>query len=547
MRKLALVGLVIALIAALTPAAAAVPGSATIRVVNALADRSIDVYVDATLEVAGTAALSVSDPSVVTAGSLTFSFFTTGDGPPSAPTASLTTTVDSGDDVLVIAHQLDDASFAVSVIQALPVTLELSESYTQVIHAADAPQLEITELNNLFITPAEGFTLDSGQAAGTQFSVPGTNSFQFVDATGPTTVFGPADVDIADGSYNAVILAGSQPDGTLTIISFQIGGLWDTVYYSALLSGDNEVPPVASDDRGRAALVDFGTELWATITIQPGSASTVTAAHIHAGQPGDNGPVLAVLLDAAGFPELGGGRLVQSFVTDADLAVVDAAAFDGNYSTLIRMLKAGEAYINVHTSENPAGEVRGQIEPLTIPMEPALFPDIETNVHRNNISIIAEAGIALGRPDGNFEPNANVTRGQLATFLARIFGLVPIPGSVFSDTAGSVHEANINAVAGVGIVQGRTDGTFGPNDPVTRGQAAAMGARALAIDANIPPPTPFTDIAGHTFEREIALLFGIEAVRGCTTTAYCPDNPLTRGQVSSVLSRAFGWEVMLNV
>ena len=545
MRRTTVILLLLAMIGVLAPPARAVPGSATIRVVNALADRSIDMYVDATLAVPGTAALSTAAPIVITAGLVDFDFLTAGADPlVTIPTASVTATINSGDDVLVIAHQLDDGSFAISVVQALPVTVELSESYTQVVHAARAPQLEVHERNFSFISPAEGFTLSSGEAAGTQFSVPGTNSFEFIDPIGPATVFGPADVEIEGGSYNAVILAGSQTDGTLAIISFSIGGLWDTTVYTAVLTGKDEVPSVTTVDRGRAALVDLGTELWVTITIQPGSTSEVTAAHIHAGLPGENGPVLVGLLDATSSPIVDGGRLIQEFVTDASLAANPLIGFDGNYSTLIRMLKAGEAYVNVHSVANPAGQVRGQVAPLTIPMEPALFSDVSGNTHESNIGIIAEAGIALGRTDGTFGPNDDVTRGQLATFLGRTLGLDEVPGTVFTDTAGSVHEGFINAVAAHGIVLGRPDGTFGPNDPVTRGQAAAMVARTVAVTSTTVS-SPFTDIAGHTFENEIIAMWAIEAVNGCTMTTYCPDDNLSRGQIASIISRAFGWEILL--
>ncbi|MDH3499446.1 MAG: S-layer homology domain-containing protein [Acidimicrobiia bacterium] len=546
MRKLSVIFAVIATLAALAPSAAAIPGSGTIRVVSALADRSIDMYVDASLAVDDVGAFSVSDPTVVTAGTLDFDFRTAGADPLTLPVASVTADVGSGEDVLVIAHELDGGAFAISVIKALPVTLELSESFTHVIHAAQAPALDVTELNFGFITPAEGFTLASGEGLGTQFTAAGTNSFEFVDPTGPASVFGPADVVMEAGAYNAVILAGSENDTTLTVMSFVIGGLWDTNVYTAELSGDSEVPAVTSNDRGRVALIDTGDELWYTLTMQPGQTEEVTAAHIHAGVPGTNGSVLATLF--SGGPDGDGGRLVQGLIADADLAPVPGAGFDGNYSTLVRMLKAGETYVNVHTVAHPAGEVRGDIYPLTIPMEPALFDDIVGNTHESNISIIAEAGIALGRADGSFGPNDAVTRGQLASFIGRALALDEVPGTTFPDTAGSVHEGYINAAAALGIVNGRADGTFGPNNPVTRGQAAAMVARALALVGDVVPgPAPFTDIAGNTFEAEITVLYWIEAVNGCTATSFCPADTLSRGQMASILSRALGWEVLLGL
>ncbi len=55
----------------------------------------------------------------------------------------------------------------------------------------------------------------------------------------------------------------------------------------------------------------------------------------------------------------------------------------------------------------------------------------------------------------------------------------PPPPRTFSDTAGDAHEANIDCIARLGIAQGYGDGTFGPGDPVTRGQMASFLARTL--------------------------------------------------------------------
>lgn len=106
------------------------------------------------------------------------------------------------------------------------------------------------------------------------------------------------------------------------------------------------------------------------------------------------------------------------------------------------------------------------------------FTDVAGTTHADAIAWVAEQGIAAGRPDDTFGPNDDVTRGQMATFLMRALDL-PEGGSSFPDAVGTTHEAGISAVAEAGITTGRTDGTFGPNDDVTRGQMAAFLQRAL--------------------------------------------------------------------
>ncbi|MEX0659931.1 MAG: S-layer homology domain-containing protein, partial [Egibacteraceae bacterium] len=79
-------------------------------------------------------------------------------------------------------------------------------------------------------------------------------------------------------------------------------------------------------------------------------------------------------------------------------------------------------------------------------------------------------------------PQQPVTRGQMATFLDRALELVPDQaGAVLSDVVGNAHADAIDAVVGAGIAQGFTDGTFRPQQPVTRGQMATFLDRALDL------------------------------------------------------------------
>jgi basic membrane protein A and related proteins len=117
------------------------------------------------------------------------------------------------------------------------------------------------------------------------------------------------------------------------------------------------------------------------------------------------------------------------------------------------------------------------------------FTDVPSDhVHAWGIFAIAEAGITLGFPDGTFRPAGNVTRGQMASFLARGLDLAPSDDITFSDVPPtSTHAAGISAIAAAGITLGFPDGTFRPAGNVTRGQMASFLARGLDL---IPLP-PF--------------------------------------------------------
>jgi hypothetical protein len=180
------------------------------------------------------------------------------------------------------------------------------------------------------------------------------------------------------------------------------------------------------------------------------------------------------------------------------------------------------------------------------------FPDVGTT-HGQAIVCAAQYGIITGFADGTVRPDRPVTRGQLATLLARwvrtaIGFSLPVPGErAFSDTDGSTHADAIDALAAVGIVGGREDGTFGPGDPLTRAQLAATVAAAisfadvLAVDGPLPPDdseVTFLDTVDSLFEAPIRALAGIGVVQGTGDGLYTPQATVTRGQLATFLMRS---------
>ena len=189
----------------------------------------------------------------------------------------------------------------------------------------------------------------------------------------------------------------------------------------------------------------------------------------------------------------------------------------------------------VPTVANPYGGEASFLEP------PGLtFADIAGNTHAANIEAIAAAGITKGCTTVQYCPNNSVTRGQMAAFLNRALGLPSAPSAGFVDTIGHTFEDDIDRVAAAGITQGRTPTTYGPEDPVTRGQMAAFLARALNLP--VAPRYGFTDTLGHTFEDEIDRVAAAGITLGVTATTYAPDDVVNRGQMASFLARAFELE-----
>jgi predicted dienelactone hydrolase len=165
------------------------------------------------------------------------------------------------------------------------------------------------------------------------------------------------------------------------------------------------------------------------------------------------------------------------------------------------------------------------------------FPDVPVgNVHRDAILELARDGILRGGLDGRFRPDDPITRGQVAAVLARTAGLTPVTPSRFPDVAGSVHAGDIEALAAAGIIDGYADGTFRPLEPIRRDHVAALVARWLGVEP--VADGPFTDIARTPHAGAINALYEIGVVNGRTASTFAPSLDIRRDQFASVVSRA---------
>ncbi|MDJ0923897.1 MAG: 5'-nucleotidase C-terminal domain-containing protein [Acidimicrobiia bacterium] len=317
------------------------------------------------------------------------------------------------------------------------------------------------------------------------------------------------------------------------------GAADDSAQFHATLSGANQTTPVTTDAFGSAGFSWSADGTSMDYVVIAGDLVDATAAHIHSGAAGANGPVLVSLFG----PHTGldvDGVLRRGTITAADLA-------SGTMADLATAMRAGTTYVNVHTVANPAGEIRGQIEGLDT-FTGDRFTDDDGNIHEANIELIASAGITLGNnpPDyDEFGPDAPVTRGQMAAFLTRAFGLPASTTDFFTDDDTSIFEDNINAVAAAGITFGcnpPANDNFCPNDTVTRGQMATFLARALGLAA--APLDLFTDDSTSVHEGSINAIRWAGVSVGCNPPAadkFCVYDDVSRAQMATFLARAFGW------
>lgn len=153
------------------------------------------------------------------------------------------------------------------------------------------------------------------------------------------------------------------------------------------LQGSQEVPPVTTSGTGTFRATATTNTLAYTLSAS-GLSSNVTAAHIHSGARGTNGPIVVNIITATTGTNSASRSAV---VTQADLV----GPMAGNMTAFMDALRAGTLYVNVHTVTNPGGEVRGQFP--APPGPPATGTNaVETNSFNSGIFLAAGALAGVG-------------------------------------------------------------------------------------------------------------------------------------------------------
>jgi hypothetical protein len=142
----------------------------------------------------------------------------------------------------------------------------------------------------------------------------------------------------------------------LTVFAIQQGGEDGKQKFIAQLSGDQQVPPIQTSASGMAWFKPMQDNVWFNVNVT--GIQGVTMTHIHSGKQGENGPPIVPLYKSDTLSGQISGVLAKGNFT--------AETFQGPMagkplSDLITAMQNGATYVNIHTQQNPDGEIRGQI------------------------------------------------------------------------------------------------------------------------------------------------------------------------------------------
>jgi len=206
----------------------------------------------------------------------------------------------------------------------------------------------------------------------------------------------------------------------------------------------------------------------------------------------------------------------------------------------------------------PAGKVSGETKHFTkfaiiatekaevkkeepAPVEPGKvvnLSDIKDHWAEKTIAELVASGAIGGYPDGTFKPDQGISRAEFATIVVKAFQLPEKTGKVFEDTANHWAKNFIATAAANGIVSGYSDTTFGPNDHITREQMAVMIVKAAKLVESQGKTFVDTDKVSDWAKNAVVTASGKNIMSGYPDNTFRPKNNATRAEAATVIIKS---------
>lgn len=168
--------------------------------------------------------------------------------------------------------------------------------------------------------------------------------------------------------------------------------------------------------------------------------------------------------------------------------------------------------------------------------------DIEGHWAQSSIEALVKNKAISGYDDGSFKPDNNVTRSEFTAMVVRAFGISGESSAEFSDVTPDFWAYSyIQKAHGAGIISGYENGNFGTDDIITREQAAVIIYRAISQKVTLPEGvSDFTDISEFSDYalRPILDLAGAGLINGVGNSLFSPLGKTSRAQSAVMINNA---------
>ena len=161
--------------------------------------------------------------------------------------------------------------------------------------------------------------------------------------------------------------------------------------------------------------------------------------------------------------------------------------------------------------------------------------DIANHWAEKFITELVAIGAVNGYLDGTFKPDNSITRAEFATMMVKGFKLEPGNGKVFSDTGGHWAKDSIKTAAAHGIVSGYDETSFGPDDLITREQMAVMISKAAHLSGREGKTFADSNHIAHWAKAAVAAASGKNIISGYPDNSLRPRAHATRAEAVTVI------------
>ena len=231
---------------------------------------------------------------------------------------------------------------------------------------------------------------------------------------------------------------------------------------------------------------------------------------------------------------LEGQKLVKGTAnTDDEITVYDASG-----------KKISNTYVNnagVFTAFLDRALIYGETIKIEAKDKDKNITKIEYKVTKNAVEEVKAISYIKGYPDGTFKPQANVTRAEAAQMFATLlnggtnFGTSG--ATKFSDASDDWYSKAVNYVVGKGLISGYPNGTFKPNESITRAEFAQMISGYIKNEK--AGSSDFKDVKDHWAKDAIDKLNGNKNVTGYPDGSFKPNAKITRAEAVTILNSVF--------
>lgn len=171
-----------------------------------------------------------------------------------------------------------------------------------------------------------------------------------------------------------------------------------------------------------------------------------------------------------------------------------------------------------------------------------LFNDTPTHWAAQDISLASRLGWVNGYQDGTFKPNQQVTRAEFSTLMVNIFGLNKGDMTIqLTDIDDQWATSYIQILASQGLIQGYTDGTFQPQRTISRAEMLVILSKLINLQEQEPTATTqnFSDVpSDYWADSIIKAALSAKIIQGIGDNRFAPNKGITRAEVITLILRA---------